>query len=628
MILVIKNIINNILCSSHRKLLKLIESRKYEVISFDIFDTLIRRLTGKAEGVFYILQNEYKSKYNKNIDISKIRKEAEIRARKKAEQRGREEVSIIEIYNDIELGKNEKNWLMNKEMKLERALCVRNENICQLYEKAVQLKKRIIITSDMYLPKSVISYILNKNNIKNYDRLYLSSEIAKTKRRGGLFKFIIKNEKCDAKRVLHVGDDIISDLINSKIAGIKSCLSKKNELININDNVYLNVIQEIINIGGKKYQDPLIRLGYTVLGPLLYGFSEWLNIVIKNISPNEVLFLMREGKLLKSAFEIVNKTKTKPKLLYVSREATSLPYIGYASDLADLLKIIQARRVEYTIKDLFRDCHIVSDMGYDKNINIYKMSAKDQNRLFCTIKPKLQEISKIGRENLLKYLKTVGIRHKNLLVDVGYHGTIQHNLQKLVDKNEFFGAYMGSIAYNKCGESANGYFFNNERDEKLFDIALSSGLFELMFLSTEGTTTGYDSDGNPRLAGKDNDEIQNSRIMAMQEAALAFVKDINLLEKNFKIYLSADEWFSFYSDIVRTPTMDMVKLLQNIKFRDGKIEELIPKKNIFNYLLNPKDFLNDFAGSHCKILFMKAVFRLPLPYYNILYYARKIDKRK
>ena len=64
--------------------------------------------------------------------------------------------------------------LKNKEIELELRFCKRRETAYSIYELAKYLGKRVICTSDMYLPLATIKEILDKNGFTNIDKIYLS----------------------------------------------------------------------------------------------------------------------------------------------------------------------------------------------------------------------------------------------------------------------------------------------------------------------------------------------------------------------------------------------------------------------------------------------------------------------
>ena len=75
------------------------------IYSFDIFDTLITRITYSPKGIFAIMQNklEKENRYSTyfRTNFSKIREEAELNARNYANENHQQEISIKDIYRSI-----------------------------------------------------------------------------------------------------------------------------------------------------------------------------------------------------------------------------------------------------------------------------------------------------------------------------------------------------------------------------------------------------------------------------------------------------------------------------------------------------------------------------------------------
>ncbi|WP_367378405.1 hypothetical protein [Enterococcus gilvus] len=158
-----------------------------EIVSFDIFDTLVKRMVPKPSDVFELI-----SRYSdKSIDLKQIRIQAEKAARQVSHS---EEITIEEIYDYFppNFTSEEKMKLIEMERETEISICVPKKEVKEIYDYAVSEKKRIIITSDMYLDRKTVESILKKCGYKNYESLYLSSELKKTKRSGSLFKYILK----------------------------------------------------------------------------------------------------------------------------------------------------------------------------------------------------------------------------------------------------------------------------------------------------------------------------------------------------------------------------------------------------------------------------------------------------
>ncbi|MCR5775557.1 MAG: HAD-IA family hydrolase [Lachnospiraceae bacterium] len=55
----------------------------------------------------------------------------------------------------------------------------------------------------------------------------MSSEYGKTKRSGNLFRTVLEHEEVEAGKVLHIGDNLISDYLMPKKCGMKSFLYRR-----------------------------------------------------------------------------------------------------------------------------------------------------------------------------------------------------------------------------------------------------------------------------------------------------------------------------------------------------------------------------------------------------------------
>lgn len=616
---------------SPKSILKSVENSSSSVISFDVFDTLVERLVNRPEDVFCLLQVQYENHFGKYLPVATMRRKAEERAREKATEA---EVTLDEIYGCMDVPEQERNWLKAQEVADEIALCVPKQEMRACYEKALGTGKRVVLTSDMYLPRTTIETILQKCNISGYSNLYLSSERRHAKRDGSLFREVLREEKIKPEQVLHIGDNARSDFLIPLRLGLKALLLKTVARKHESNPAYA-VLRNFIRRNEGEYSDAFVRLGYRALGPMLYGFSRWLKKEVIRRKADRVLFLMREGSLLKKAYESVGGSSDSASLLYVSRQSTTLPFLGKDASLRQLLKRLAARRVCYTVRDFCNACLLTSEdikeiiPEEEMQENMRSWTPSRSKDFYDKIRPALEKSARRNLDNLLQYLKRVGLGSRNLAVDVGYCGTIQSNLQQTVLKSEFFGAYLGYYLDKGKVEAgkATGFYFSQEDNTLVFDMALTSGVFELLFLDTCGTTLAYDTKGNPILAKQDNDAEQADRICRAQNAAMRFVRDFAELDKTLNLAITPKEWFSFYSDFARHPTKKFAQALTGFEFRDARVVPLLPEKTRGYYLFHPKELLRDFLESGCKVYFFKRLFVLPLPYYRFLVWLRRLDKK-
>lgn len=190
--------------------------KKYEIISFDIYDTLIHRTFGTPFNVFKMIQKKINKTTKVNEDFIFNREQAVKRAWEKTEY---EEITLDEIYRNYKKGHLNIDLIKQLEVETEIDCVYPDKRMRSIYKKLKKSKKRIILVSDMYLSKSVIEKILEKCGYDGYEKLYLSSNIMLKKRTGHLFEFVKKDLQ---EEFVHIGDNYISDYKKAKESGIES----------------------------------------------------------------------------------------------------------------------------------------------------------------------------------------------------------------------------------------------------------------------------------------------------------------------------------------------------------------------------------------------------------------------
>lgn len=195
---------------------------QYDYVSFDVFDTLIIRKCGHPHNIFDIVADKYnvcKAGEGKINDYRRIRVEAEASARRNSKN---EEVTLDEIYNVMPLREEVKVRLQKIEELTEIEQCVIREEIVNIYNRCIEEGKTVYITSDMYLKDSVLFAIFQNNGIKYPKKLFLSSNLKKTKRKGSLFDEVIRYAGTSPNKILHIGDNLISDFARPLLKGLST----------------------------------------------------------------------------------------------------------------------------------------------------------------------------------------------------------------------------------------------------------------------------------------------------------------------------------------------------------------------------------------------------------------------
>ncbi len=198
---------------------------KYPYLSFDIFDTLITRKCGSPGKIYSLVEQVYNGSQNSSIKgFVKARMNAEKIVRQNS---SKEEVTLDEIYDFIEpiYGKERSSQLKEIEISVELEQCVGIEKNILVYNNlAKNPAKKVFVTSDMYLPMSVIVKILKKNGVVTPAKLYVSSEEQLTKRKGTLYKKLLQENHICKHKLLHIGDNVKSDYFRARLNGVHAFL--------------------------------------------------------------------------------------------------------------------------------------------------------------------------------------------------------------------------------------------------------------------------------------------------------------------------------------------------------------------------------------------------------------------
>lgn len=619
----------------NKKIMKKIQNYKY--ISFDIFDTLIKRDIFDEKNIFDIVQSRYNKKNNnviKEFKHKRIMAEDNARIKKSSN-----EVTLDEIYSEMPFSKEINYKLKEIEVETEIEYCKRNDRLFEIFEYCKKNDKKIFITSDMYLDQSVIEKILSKNGYTGYEKLYLSGNLELSKSKGNIFDLILKENKIQKNEMLHIGDNAKSDYIIPKLKGISAVLIKKyikiSEYItyaNVNKNISSNVsiaVQNNLSVNKNFYE----KLGISLLGPILYGFCVSLHKYVQEKNLNNIFFLARDAKIIEEAyFLLFPEDRGKCRYLYVSRKSTSFINIDETCNLKEFEDSFKSIIVRKKVSEIIEILEVKSKkniINIDKNAYYDDLSYNDRNDFFNIIKEDLVLFCEQQRKKFKLYLEQNNFNGDVCLVDIGWKGTIQKNIENFCKKNNIkvsiYGYYMGIYEKNDYREA---YLYNGSEKRK-YEIYLSVGFFETMFLNNEGTTLYYVEENKKIIPYKANyEQTDNIKeyMKNMQVAALMYVKNTHkeMNEINMK-----DVYDNYRNTIIR-PKLSFLKKINKIKFNDGVEYTLINSKSLIYYVFHLKQFKNDLMDSYYKIGFMKKVFKIQLPYIKILtiLYDKAISRRE
>ena len=357
--------------------------KKYSVISFDIFDTLILRPFYTPTDLHYMVGKRASAivPFLTEQTFPKIRASAEYQARVDSKE---QDVTMNEIYAALSsicsISLEDAYLIRDIEEELEIKYCTARRSAKELFDIAMLSGKRVIITSDMYLDKSTVEKILAKNGYTGYEKLYISSETLKLKATGDIFKLIVSDLGVSADRILHIGDNWNSDVVSAQNCGYSTYFLPKatetfengiSDIYTGNQN-YVNMtktttqvdttaskdqlpVRCALALAADKYFDNPFKpfqwnseynadayyVGYTALGIHLLGMAEWIYKISKQEGYEKIVFLARDGKMIKEAFDALASSRNyniKTEYFYANRKSL-MPYgIKEANDFYSISK--------------------------------------------------------------------------------------------------------------------------------------------------------------------------------------------------------------------------------------------------------------------------------------------------
>lgn len=628
---------------------KNINLAKYDVISFDLFDTLIKRDVYRPSDLFKMVGDHF------GFDFIKIRIDAERKAR---DVSSREEVTIQEIYEQIDetslpVSRIE---LMLYEMDTEAELCHGNQKVVSFLDRCKCLKKKIIIITDIYLPVNLIKKILSQNNIY-YDSLYVSCEEMLTKYTGHLYEFVQKELKISYDRWLHVGDNKKSDFLQARKHGIDSILIKQHDFSKImfkpdggqysRDNLCAfkqnHIDKKKISESGFPYY---YHIGYELDGPLLYGFSQWLNKEFHQDQIEKIYFLSRDGLIMQRVYREVAERDIPARYLYGSRRSLIVPTLHLDTSLANVstaffwprfgtietfirtvgLRPVKYQRLAEKYNLSFSKDYIFSELFSDANFG----------RMYDELKEDIYSNSKQEYLALLRYLEKMDFSGRVAVVDIGWHGNMQKAIAKIAEAAhlnvQIKGYYLGLNPY--CDNvvekiiDAKGYLFDSGKNESYFlKERTFTAILEMLFTANHGSVKRFVSNADTDCEFSAFEYSDNrmsddySKILVVQNAAVDFIRDIEA-EEHFITPFDPITVFQDWIKLGTEPSLQDAENFGSMKIYDDQIK----------YIANPKNheksgtIFSQINESVWRIGMAKRIFKISLPYYSIYYGLRNIYK--
>ncbi len=408
--------------------------KEYEVISFDVFDTLIFRPLSQPVDVFYLMGEKIGM-----LDFKNIRIWAEWDARVKCYQKnGHMEIGLADIWNNLaeDTGLDAERG-MQLEWETEASICYANPFMLEVWKRLIELGKKIIIVSDMYLSRDQIGILLNKNGFIGASEIYVSCEHGISKADGKLYEKVLSDlfpGKADravrekrrniSQRIIHVGDNPVSDVKNAKLAGFDSLhypnINRNEMLYRARDMSYMvgAAYRGLVNAhiyNGLKTYSMEYEYGYIYGGLFVLGYCSFIHDYYVKENLDKLLFLSRDGDILLKAYRLLYPDGN-AEYAYLSRK--SVTKLMADIDKHDFFRRFIYHKInqEYTIREVLKSMELeslVSELSDWPEIFLDRRKKEEKDSKALAMK-QLQENTELELEKYPDRKKQIDKRYEKI----------------------------------------------------------------------------------------------------------------------------------------------------------------------------------------------------------------------
>ncbi len=553
-----------------------------DVISFDLFDTLVMRKTLSYTDVFELLNIRLRDLGIYIPDFVKLRLYAEKELSKTSAPR------LEEIYERVLklAGGNfvTATELAKMEWKQDFDLLAARDDVRDVFKTVVEAGKKVVITTDSYYSKEQIERILEKYSFTGFDNLFVSCEHG-TAKNGKLFD-VVKQSYVN-QYILHIGDDEYADIEKAKEHGLSSFRIYSavdlldalgglglDEAQTISDRVKVGLfLSRIFNspFWFEKSAQPLSvksasDIGYLFCAPMITDFIIWMKVSTDGQGFNNILFGARDGYLVGRLFRMIGndggsgvEDESGQKSFYFLTSRTAAIRAGMESE-ADIEYVDSMKYFggpEEALKVRF-------------GIEVEDASSIDRTALIL-------EKSRKQRENYKLYIDKLGVDDEGLaLFDFVAKGTTQMYLNRLFKNQHLKGFYFLQLEPEFMADKGldiEPFYSDEEKNTSaIFD---NYYILETMLTSPYPQMLEMDDNGSPVFAEETRNDIdinvfkraqdgieqyfrdyitilpEKDRIVnkALDEKLLELVNKVKILDEEFMAIKVEDPFFGRMTDI-------------------------------------------------------------------------------
>lgn len=441
------------------------------VVSFDVFDTVLTRLTGSPDQVF--VATGRRLRLAAVIDVAA---EVYAAARREAVQDLTSDIAehptldniAVEVTSRLGLQSSLAADFVAAELEVEREICRAMPGAASRVERGRKDSGRgAVFISDTSMPTAFLRELLAREDLfHDGDVLYTSAECRASKQHGGLFDVVAADLGVAPRDIRHVGDDRTSDLANARLHGWSATLDSDGRFTGRERRMDAEAaateglgpqLAAAARLGrlaaADEGVDPaLAAVAGGVALPLLAGFGLWVLRQAELLQLDRLYFVSRDGEVFRDVTRRLAEQlgiRIECRYLYGSRKSWQLASAGrstydgseglWLADEAEA-ETLSARAV-LTLVDLTPAvAHALTGLALFTPERVDEILGEvgwGRLRQVMAAEPLVGEIrrrARVRRDLLVGYLDQEGVTGPGRvgLVDVGWTGRAARSLEDVL----------------------------------------------------------------------------------------------------------------------------------------------------------------------------------------------------
>ena len=555
-----------------------------KVVSFDVFDTLLFRITSSPEVIFDLTGEKFGIDNYRNL---RMKSQQEI-SRIVLKSGKAPHADINEIYTYISEKNPGYDWdkVKNFELDIEKASVIRNSEIYEIYQYAVEHGKRIIAVSDMYLDGYFIEELIKQCGYVDIQKVYCSANLKKTKYEQTIFEEVAKREKVRPEEIIHIGDNQKSDVELAKKSGW--------------DAIWYDTEQQtehrpgsFAGLGKKLHKNASFwyLLGGDIAGNLYVNLYRWLQKQQHKYECDKICFLARDGYNMYQICKKVNESH----VIYLEMSRRSLLLAGITELDDESLKLLPPYALGQTIAEILNylgidegKCEYIPAGFQNSQDVIINDELRERMKHFFKVNEKIVlEACEKEREYAKQYFEKKGVLDSKVLYfDCGWNGSSQFLLKRfyraLGKKKEVPFVYVGIMDTEKSRKQLNGlpystYLFGIEKNPNIAKELKKAIVIPELFFGAPHPSVWYYGENGEVVYEKEEMNKQKEEIAKGIED---YFNHIYPFIEKYEICISGKEIVTDMQRLIDAPSKREAVMIGNIENADGFVKQ----KNLKKYI--------------------------------------------